>query len=361
MKVVSKINSEFESGDVPEVDFRKDISSKFRIKSQHFFLLPSLIKNKISSFLPGIILDFLFWSDPAHKIPASNFFASTSYDRIRSSLDIKISNLVRLGIPLNLRKEAQEVFESGYYLVETGKLDEIDDLLLNVLDYAKPRHAGARPYYKKIGGGEKLANSSSTYFDISESDSSLIVDFLKDNLDDSFEFYLSTLAGYHCTLDGMKFAISIVVGENSNSEMHQDTFSGVAKGFLYVSSVAENSSPFEYLHGSYLDVEFRSKNSNQAVLDGAKTSLGIGSTRIRDEVLEEALQKYKLKSFVGNSSTLILANTAGYHRKGHHSSNLPRIMLTFGPDRKGLISKFIINIFVIIKNLVFPNKAQSNI
>jgi len=358
MKVISKINAEFKSGGISEIDFRKDKSSGIKIRFQHLLLIPGLIKNKIFSLLPGVILDFLFWSDPAHKIPASKFFASTGYDRFRSLLDIKISNLVRLGIPLSLRKEVQEVFESGYYLVEVGKLDEIDNLLLNVLDYAKPRHAGARPYYKKIGGSETLTNSSSTYFDISESDSSLIVDFLKDNLDDSFKFYLSTLAGYHCNLDGMKFAISIVAGENSNSEMHQDTFSSLAKGFLYVSSVAENSSPFEYLHGSYLDVEFRSKNSNQAVLDGAKTSFGTGSTRIRDEVLEEALQKYKLKSFVGNSSTLIIANTSGYHRKGHHSSALPRIMLTFGPARKGLISKFIINMYAMIKYLVFPIKAS---
>ena len=39
----------------------------------------------------------------------------------------------------------------------------------------------------------------------------------------------------------------IVYGENSNSEMHQDTYASVAKGFIYLQDVYDGNSPFEYI------------------------------------------------------------------------------------------------------------------
>ena len=45
----------------------------------------------------------------------------------------------------------------------------------------------------------------------------------------------------------------------------------------------------------------------------------------------------------------VLANTAGYHRKGIHNSSKPRILLACGVNRKGIISKFLINLVAMIK------------
>ena len=69
--------------------------------------------------------------------------------------------------------------------------------------------------------------------------------FLKKNLDRDFSYYLSVLAGYRCELKDISYSLGIVFGENSNSEMHQDTFSGIAKG---AQDMDISNSPFEYPH-----------------------------------------------------------------------------------------------------------------
>jgi hypothetical protein len=66
------------------------------------------------------------------------------------------------------------------------------------------------------------------------------------------------------------------------------------------------------------------------------------------ENLNHCLSKFKLRTCIGKSGTVILANTAGYHRKGPHSSEMPRILLTFGYKRRGILSKLLINIFAIL-------------
>ena len=57
----------------------------------------------------------------------------------------------------------------------------------------------------------------------------------------------------------MFYSLSIVYGENSNSEMHQDTFASVAKGFVYLQDIGEDNSPFEYLkrvlHGCRVQIK----------------------------------------------------------------------------------------------------------
>ena len=54
-----------------------------------------------------------------------------------------------------------------------------------------------------------------------------------------------------------------------------------------------------------------------------------GSTRLRGDKLEEALRRYHLKTFTGHQGIFILANTAGYHRKGAHNSPNSRIAHKF--------------------------------
>ena len=42
-------------------------------------------------------------------------------------------------------------------------------------------------------------------------------------------------------------------------------------------------------------------------------------------MLEDAINKYELKTFTGSKGLFVLANTGGYHRKGAHNSAKPRI------------------------------------
>ena len=114
--------------------------------------------------------------------------------------------------------------------------------------------------------------------------------------------------------------------------MHQDTYASVAKGFIYLQDVGEGNSPFEYLEGSYTDAAFRSEQTNEAVLNNDFHSSG--STRLRGKILEEAICNYGMKTFTGSKGLFVLANTAGYHRKGAHNSNLPRITLACGVKEK---------------------------
>ena len=93
--------------------------------------------------------------------------------------------------------------------------------------------------------------------------------------------------------------------------------------------------------------KFRSKETNNAVLENDSHSSG--STRLRGQKLQEALKKYKLQSFTGSKGLFVLANTAGYHRKGIHNSSKPRIILACGVKRKGVISKFLINLVAMVK------------
>ena len=116
---------------------------------------------------------------------------------------------------------------------------------------------------------------------------------------------------------------------------------------IYLQNVDLRGAPFEYLEGSYCDASFRSHQTNLGVVNSDIHSSG--STRLRGDKLEEALRRYHLKTFTGHQGLFILANTAGYHRKGAHNSLSPRITLNFEVKRKGIFSKFLINIFALIK------------
>ena len=68
------------------------------------------------------------------------------------------------------------------------------------------------------------------------------------------------------------------------------------------------------------------------------------STRLRGSDIEDAITQFELKTIVGDSGHLTLANTSGYHRKGQHLSSKPRVTLTFQIPRKNIISKLLINL-----------------
>lgn len=321
-------------------------SSFKKLKIKHLSWIPSLFFKRTYQILPRILKDIFFWLSVIHKSPSSKIFARTKYDELRTLIDIKISALALREVPANILNNVKITFSSGFYTSNLPNISELDVLIDDVINYAQPSHAGARPYFKD-GKNKKIDGSFSAYYVFSEKDNQKINLFLKKSLGKDFNYHLSALAGYKCELKDISYSLGIVYGENSNSEMHQDTYATVAKGFIYLQDIADGNSPFEYLEGSYLDAAFRSKQTNKAVINNDTQSSG--STRLRGQVLEDAINKHELKTFTGSKGLFILANTGGYHRKGAHNSDKPRITLACGVKRRGLVGKLLINLFAIIK------------
>ena len=323
---------------------------KRKIRIEHLYWIPSFLFNRTYRIIPKILKDVLFCFSVIHKSPTTKLFARTKYDEIRTKIDIKISSLAIKGAPDRILENLKNTFSSGFHTDFLSNISDLDLLIDGVFDYAKPSHAGARPFFKD-GKNTKIEGSFSAYYTFSKKDNQKINSILRKSLDKDFIYYLSVLAGYKCTIKDISHSLGIVIGENSNSEMHQDTYASVAKGFIYLQDVADGNSPFEYIEGSYLDATFRSKQTNKAVINGDFYSSG--STRLRGKELEKAIKSHKLKIFTGSKGLFVLANTGGYHRKGAHKSNKPRITLACGVKRKGLVSKLLINIFAIIKSKLF--------
>lgn len=317
---------------------------KKKIRFRHFLWLPSYFFKKLYFVSPKLLKDILFCISVIHKAPSSKFFAKTRYDELRTTLDVKISKLVILAAPVHIRDKLRVMFDRGCHAENIGDLSALNDVIQDVVSYARPSHAGARPYYKD-GKNHLIESSFSAYFSFSSKDNQIINSHLIENLSDDFDYYLSVLAGYPCKLKDLTHALSVVHGANSNDEMHQDTYASVAKGFLYLQNIDENQAPFEYLAGSFTDAIYRSYQTNKAVLEGDAHSSG--STRLRAADLRSALEKYELISFTGPAGQFIIANTAGYHRKGLHKSSKPRIILTCGVARKGMASKLLMNLIAI--------------
>ena len=319
---------------------------KKNLKIAHLYWISSLLFKWTYRILPRILKDIFFWLSVMHKSPSSKVFARTKYDELRTLIDTKISALALRVAPANILNNVKNTFSSGFYTSNLPNISELDVLIDGVINYANPSHAGARPYFKN-GKNEKIDGSFSAYYTFSEKDNQKINLFLNKSLGKDFNYHLSALAGYKCGLKDLSYSLGIVWGENSNSEMHQDTYASVAKGFIYLQDIGDSNSPFEYLEGSYLDAAFRSKQTNKAVINNDTQSSG--STRLRGQVLEDAIKKYVLQTFTGSKGLFILANTGGYHRKGAHNSATPRITLACGVERRGLVSKLLINLFAMIK------------
>ena len=312
-----------------------------KLKIHHLFHATSFLRKRLYNVLPSILKDIFYWHSVLHKAPASKTFAKTKYDEFRTLLDIKVSKRALKRAPKRILSNAEKVFRTGYFEQNLDNINELNYLIDKVTEYSRPTHAGARPYFKD-GKSLEIENSYSAYYKFSKKDSQKITMFLKKNLDRDFSYYLSVLAGYRCELKNISYSLGIVFGENSNSEMHQDTFSGIAKGFIYLQDMDISNSPFEYLEGSYLDANFRSTQTNKSVIEGGPFSSG--STRIRKSVLEDALSKFHLKTFTGKKGLFVMANTSGYHRKGSHSSQKPRITINFEIKRKGVFGKALANL-----------------
>ena len=351
IRVVKKIESLFaENEDFPSIKESKHKRNFIeKIKIKHLFWIPRFLFVRTYRALPKILKDIFFSLSIIHKSPASKIFASTRYDELRTLLDIKVSALSMKAVPTRFLDDVKTTFNSGFYTTNLFNLSELDKLVDDVFNNTNPSHAGARPYFKD-GNNEKIEGSYSAYYKFSKKHNQQMNSILYRGLNEDFNYHLSALAGYKCTSNDISYSLSVVYGANSNDEMHQDTYASVAKGFLYLQDIGINNAPFEYLEGSYTDAKFRSMETNRAVLENDSHSSG--STRLRGQKLQEALERYRLKSFTGSEGLFILANTSGYHRKGFHNSSKPRILLACEVERKGVITKLLINIFAMIKNKI---------
>ncbi len=344
---VEKIESSFINGEILGNEETNIKGGNFkRLKIRHLLLIPSLLFSNIYRFLPALLKDIFFCFSIIHKSPASRIFAKTRYDELRTKIDVKVSSLAIRAAPTNIKKDLESTFLSGFHVAKLTHVFELDCLLEEALNHSNPSHAGARPYFKD-GINKKIENSYSAYYSFSKKNNQIINSILAKDLDENFNYHLSTLAGYVCKLKDITYSLSIVSGANSNDEMHQDTYASVAKGFLYLQDIDVNGGPFEYLEGSYNDAVYRSSETNKAVLKNDTHSSG--STRLRGETLQDAVDRYNLQTFTGPKGLLVFANTAGYHRKGVHNSNKPRIILACGVKRKGVFSKLVINLLSMIK------------
>lgn len=321
-----------------------------KLKIKHFLALPSIVLKRIYKILPPICKDIFFWAWVPHRAPASKFFARTRYAELRTLIDINLSFLTLRSIPSKLFDSVKTTFDAGFYSTNLADVSELDLFISDVIHYASPTHAGARPYFKD-GKDQKIEGSFSAYYNFSEEDNKRISTFILKRIDKDFNSHLSALAGYKCNFKDISYSLGIVYGENSNSEMHQDTFASIAKGFIYLQDVGTDNSPFEYIEGSYKDAAFRSSQTNRAVIEN--DTQNSGATRLRGGELDDAIKRHKLKTFTGPKGLFILANTAAYHRKGSHNSPKPRITLNFEIKRRGLFSKLLINLLAIMKFKIF--------
>ncbi len=350
---VKKIELLFaENIDFPNIEENDDKRSFLeKIKIKHLFWIPRMLFTRTYRAIPGFLKDIFFALSIIHKSPASKIFARTRYDELRILIDSKVSSLSIEAAPSYYMEDVKATFNKGFYTTNLSDISEFDNIIEDVINNINPSHAGARPYFKD-GKNEKIEGSYSAYYEFPDKHNQKMNSILHKELSEDFNYHLSALAGYKCSLDDISYSLSVVYGANSNDEMHQDTYGSVAKGFLYLQDVGSDDAPFEYLEGSYLNAKYRSKETNKAVLENDFHSGG--STRLRGQSLQDAIKHHMLKSFTGSKGLLILANTSGYHRKGIHNSSRPRILLACGVKRKGVISKLLINFFAMIKHKATP-------
>ena len=138
----------------------------------------------------------------------------------------------------------------------------------------------------------------------------------------------SVIAGYPLRESDINFAVVRTKGSNINDHWHSDTFHSIVKGFIYLNEIDYDDSPFEYSeNSSNLKTQLDIHQSWLKLYSENKATSSF-SPRLTNEKQLNIINKNKL-SFVGKKGKLIVANTAGLHRKGKDNSGKERIMLTF--------------------------------
>ena len=154
----------------------------------------------------------------------------------------------------------------------------------------------------------------------------------------------SYLAGYPLKFSDLQFSVNKSVGSNRNEHWHSDTFHSIIKGFIYLNDVQVTDSPFEYCENSIDLKNVLEVHQSWLKKFYKKTVTNPESPRLTTQSQLKNTTKNKI-SFIGESGTLIVANTKGLHRKGEDRSNKERWLLYFEFKRHSLFKR-ILRIFL---------------
>ena len=166
---------------------------------------------------------------------------------------------------------------------------------------------------------------------LSESPNKPIKDFIL--------LWSSWVLGYPVEESDIVYSLGISRGRNSNSYLHSDCYYPLVKGFVYLTDVDASMGPFEYASGSTSISELASIHSSYTqAISTSQTSPSTLSPRITSSNQLTSLEA-SIKSFSGPIGTLVLADTHGVHRKGHHPSADFRKLITFEIRRHALFHR----------------------
>lgn len=110
------------------------------------------------------------------------------------------------------------------------------------------------------------------------------------------------------------------------THLHSDTFHSSVKAWLFLTDVAEDEGPFVYVPGSHQLTPARFAWEKQRSLTAARGDRmsGRGSFRIKEAELA-ALGLGQPKAFAVKKNTLVVADTYGFHARGHSARPSTRV------------------------------------
>ena len=281
-------------------------------------------------------------------------FINPRYKFVRSKLSIFLrmnrSRIILFRIPQFIfknfhRKKIQEFILSNKDLFISSNFEyftshiQIKDYDIKFLKKIKGNSSRSGALNKSKGGNEFInIDKDKSYAKYHSLDSLTFEDqnrlFGQEMLDKIFKA-CSILCGYKVKFDDVSFSLAETKGENSNSFWHSDAYFPVIKGFVCLTSISKEDSPFQYSEGT-TDLNLLEKIYNDWAF--YKHSYKANSPRIVDKNILSYIEKMK-KSMTGSKGFIYVANTSGLHKKGLDLSEKKRILLFFGFKRLDLLSR----------------------
>lgn len=115
---------------------------------------------------------------------------------------------------------------------------------------------------------------------------------------------------------------------DSQKELHRDTFHSTIKLWLFLEDVRPEDGPFEYVLGSHRSTQTRLRwERAQAIARCSKDHPRRGGAFRIDEAELPALGLGSPRAFPVRANTLVVADTRGFHRRGHAPDGAYRLSL----------------------------------
>jgi len=313
--------------------------------------------DEAQSELANVVSDLRLFGKAVRRVPRSRFFRKTPYQRFRIALDLLASKLVLLGRKKFGDEGTRRLFNNGCASLNLTSINRIRDVCYRAvlhhtpnLDPESPEAPADSLLHRTSANNtleERVKNIEHLSIRLPHKDYREIINILREQCGAELDDLVSVLAGYHCHFsDANSFTLKVDAGRTRNSNMHQDVWCQSVKFFIYLSTVTQDHSPFEYLIASSLDSAYRAPKFLEDLGDQQDASL-------RGDVLSAATKRWELKSFTGEPGTLVVANTSGYHRQGAHHAKEPRILIVVIMPRASLLKKFWVNNLQIVKRILF--------